>query len=449
MSNNYVDGRSLLRELLYCLDEGFPAFVTGALLALAQTLVQPGGWRDREARLRSAVEAWEEWGERDNSDFSEAAERMGLEVWECDDCSCITSEATEVSGGMACESCVDEYYSLCYDCESYASNDDIRHAGDNLVCDGCIDRYSYCEECEVYFDRDDDHDHSHDCDCEAPHKLFTFPTPEGGAKQDERFDVELPKGIIDPAGVSAIVNHVSAKVSATMAENGQEYVPDLNWDIKQAVEGVGPEWQTKRGNFTRRLSSALHKLGIKLDADTISAVGNIARDHASNVTTLTVEFTRDLNKPAEYFYHEDSCWWQSSYARSYYESRCALKQWGGIGMRSHHAGSLSWGCSGRAWVQPLNEDLEPTHRADAFAYVVYNGYGDLSGYMPARIVAHLTGKTYKKIDFDADPQYINAGGYLVADEATCEATGVVSVYGDQHDRFDARSLSDSIARSAA
>jgi hypothetical protein len=184
------------------------------------------------------------------------------------------------------------------------------------------------------------------------------------------------------------------------------------------------------------LSSALHKRSYKLSDAAISAVGNLARQHSSDESSWTVEFTRDLNQPADYFYNDDSCWWGS-----YSASRCALKSWGGIGMRSfaesrYHSGS---DVSGRAWVQPLDEDLEATHDAlHAHAYVIYNGYGDLEGYIAARIVAHLTGRTYKKISFSANDQYVNSNnGYLVADEDTCTNTTLVRLEYSIHDQRDA------------
>jgi len=100
--------------------------------------------------------------------------------------------------------------------------------------------------------------------------------------------------------------------------------------------------------------------------------------------------------------------------------------------------------TGRAWVQPLNADLLPTHDAEhAHAYLVFNGYGELDGYQSARIVAHLSSKSYRKISFSTRAMYVNNdAAYLIADEATCAATSHVSIDagcdGDCHDyTFDA------------
>jgi hypothetical protein len=79
----------------------------------------------------------------------------------------------------------------------------------------------------------------------------------------------------------------------------------------------------------------------------------------------------------------------------------------------------------------LNDNLEPTDDAiRAHAYVVYNGYGDLSGYEPARMVAYLTGRTYAKIELYITGQYVNGNkGFLVADQATCDAIALLDIDG--------------------
>jgi hypothetical protein len=65
---------------------------------------------------------------------------------------------------------------------------------------------------------------------------------------------------------------------------------------------------------------------------------------------------------------------------------------------------------------------------------VYNGYGELSGYTAARIIADMTGLTYKKIRFSAGVQYINSDGYLVGDQIACNATDEITIRRDAHER---------------
>jgi hypothetical protein len=79
-------------------------------------------------------------------------------------------------------------------------------------------------------------------------------------------------------------------------------------------------------------------------------------------------------------------------------------------------------------VQPLRElegsgetSFGTTHNTEnADAYIVYNVYGELDGYTAARLVAYLTGKTYRKVLWVQEPQYVNGNtGYLVASPRVC------------------------------
>lgn len=442
-----------IKRFTYCVSQDFPPEMTSALLELA----------DDHDLLEETFETWKAW---DNHGYMDeftntvylvtdrscvVCHRCDELFWEddtttiasgdqvcdahcidyyteCSSCEEFYSETTTVDRREYCESCLSEECGYCDRCNSWV--EDTTSVGDYNYCTPCLrNNFTYCDDCEEWFSDDEDHGHAEPgCDCYAPHPSFTFPADGHGViEQDERLTVELPKGTIDTEGIARIKTLLTNKLGW-----------ERGYEIGAALEEIGPIWQTKRGNFTRRLSSALFKRGIKLDPVTVSEVGNIAQAHSSQGATWHIELTRDLNLPAEAFYHDDSCWWQS-----YSASRCALKNWGGIGMRSYYGPeAYSDNPSGRIWVQPLakiNDRLWPTHDAlHADAYVVFNGYGDLSGYIAARIIAHLAGRTYRKVDLHSDPQYINGDvGYLVADEATCETTDSVSFSFDAHDRRDA------------
>jgi hypothetical protein len=94
--------------------------------------------------------------------------------------------------------------------------------------------------------------------------------------------------------------------------------------------------------------------------------------------------------------------------------------------------------------QDENDELAPTFETQTpDAFVVFNGYGDLSGYTAPRIVAHMAGMTYRKVGFDCDPMYINAGGYIVAPEEIAKkyTDGSLSLSVQQHARlFDREQL---------
>lgn len=363
-------------------------------------------------------------------------------VW-CQDCQDPVKgeDAETVSDGYACLSCYEDYRS-CDDCGSSVHYETMSSTlSDDYVCQSCSESYySYCDECDGYYHNDCADEHSHGCDCDPPTLAVSMRSGNATLHQDERVAAALPSGVITDEGIGAIsrlirdhghgvYNAVYTVAAAASREAGTSSwdvydTPEVKavaaergkwWTLSSDLHTLDPQWQTKEGNFTKRLSKLAHKSqGLKFPPELLTKVGNIARDQ-SNGAEVNLELTRNLNLPAEDFYHDDSCWWQS-----YSDSRCALKSNGGIGMRTFE----SWGdrIAGRAWVMPLRLDgdgtLQSTFDAErADAYVVFNGYGDLSGYAPARLLAGMTGMTYRKIGFDCDPMYVNNGtGYLVATE---------------------------------
>jgi hypothetical protein len=326
-----------------------------------------------------------------------------------------------------CDSCWSGW-DECHSCEERYPDDDLYSTlNDTSVCLSCRSSYySYCDDCDGYYhDSDaDEHEHSsgNGC-CESPQPEFKI--RNDGCEplaHDTRATITLPAGVIDNEGLKAIREYLRSHLDYPAR------------DVIYDLESLDAQWQTRRGNYTRRLSSLAHRNhGAKLSQEILSQVGVIAREH-SNAVSVEIEITRDLNMSASDFYHDDSCWWGS-----YYESRCALKTNGGFGLRSFN----NWGnVTGRAWVMPLRQDergrLTPTFETETpAAFVVFNGYGDLGGYAPARIMAHMAGWTYRKIGFDCSPMYINAGGYLVAPEEIAEqyTDGHLSLSVDQHSRL--------------
>lgn len=358
----------------------------------------------------------------------------GETVLRCNDCQSahIQDDSTDYHGEPICEACAEDYYS-CEDCGYLMHSDDSRWLDglDRCVCESCSESYYWCDNCETY-DTQECQGCNDGCECCSPHQTFRFPANGAGTIQnDTRLSVELPKGVISKAGLVAILAAVTDTLPTAepMRQAAENYSHSGGtWGAyaeardaheanvrtaSKALDTVGDEWQTKRGNFPKRLASALHKVGIKIPPATISEVGNLARQYSDDTSAYHVEFTRDLNQSADYFYHEDSCWWQS-----YSNSRCALKNWGGLAMRTFDSeDSDQDDPSGRVFVFPLNKDFEPTQNAEtAHAYMVFNAYGSLSGYSSARIIAHLAGKTYRKVSFDLDISdgYVNSSaGYLV------------------------------------
>lgn len=330
-----------------------------------------------------------------------------------------------IGHGSVCESCWQDYQDCVSCCESFHGDDLTETLSESLVCESCRDSYyTYCDYCDGYYHDDDSYEHQHDgsgC-CESPQMQFTI--PNDGAEpvaNDTRVTITLPAGTISPAGLTEIRDYLR-----------RAGLYDLSYDLSE----LGAEWQTRDGNYAKRLSRFAYKrYQAKITPEVMSQIGCIARDHSKPVD-VQIEVTRDFNQNAAYFYHDGSCYWGG-----YSESRCALKTNGAYGLRSFD----QWGnVSGRAWIMPFRLQADPLHSPprlvptfrtmDADALVVFNGYGDLGGYAPARIMAHMHGWTYRKIAFSCDPMYINAGGYLVAREdiATPYTDGALNLSVRQH-----------------
>jgi hypothetical protein len=321
-----------------------------------------------------------------------------------------TSCARGDSDARLCESCYDSWGD-CYCCEDRYPDSELYPTLDSVdVCENCRgSHYAWCDHCHGYYHSEDasEHDHSSSC-CTSPQQEFTIRN-DGSEPlaNDTRVTVTLPAGVISTEGLTEIRNYLQ-RCSSYDYETTYP-LRSLSYDLGS----LGDQWQTKAGNFAKRLSNHAYKTyRIKLPPEVMSQIGNIARDHSESAA-VTVEATRDLNQAADYFYNDGSCWWSSNS-----ESRCALKTNGGFGLRTFN----EWGSvSGRAWVLPLRQNargaLVPTFDTmTPDAFVVFNGYGDLNGYAAPRILAYMAGWTYRKIGFRCEPIYVNAGGYLVAPE---------------------------------
>jgi hypothetical protein len=350
-------------------------------------------------------------------------------------------------GACVCDDCYSDYCQ-CASCDEMFRHSALYDIGDCEVCEDCRENYSYCEECDEYYHNDDADEHVHGgCNCEAPAQRFSI--RNDGCEplaSDTEVVVTMPGGIISGEGMTALARLLREEamrlplVSDDHVYGGETRSPDY-WRYQDLVGAVtcdvlGREWQTREGNFPKRLSRYAYKhCGLRLSPDLMSEVGNIASAH-SRAVDVRLAVTRNLNLPAEDFAHPASCWWGS-----YSESRCALKSNGGFGLRTFG----EYGVSGRAWVMPVRitgRDVRPTFDAmTPDAFIVFNGYGDLSGYAPARIMAQMAGMTYRKISFLCSPMYVNGNsGYLVAPEeiAARYTDGSISLDLNEHSSLYSR-----------
>lgn len=390
--------------------------------------VDLGAWWDDWRNTAEPV--FDMWGARvhDFSDFIRWVEdrvidpEFSTEITQCHDCR--TPHWSEDVWSTAyewevCESCLDRY-SSCDSCGERVS--ETTGVGGADLCSSCLEDYSWCDNCDEYYSEDDGHLHRHGQDgcCDSPQTTFAIPNGDGGLlANDETVSVSLPAGTISETGMGQIANrlrhHALYGVDGTMIEDLAER--DKWFNLSYRLSEVGSEWQTKQGNFTKRLSRfAYNTFKLKLPEYLVSDVGNIAREHSMG-SDFKIAVTRELNQGPSEFAHGGSCWW-SDYA----ESRCALKTNGGLALRCFEEGAYGKHVNGRAWVMPVsvteNGALTPTFETERpHGLIVFNGYENLEGYAPARIMAHLYGWTYRRISFASSPMWINSeSGYLVGPE---------------------------------
>lgn len=365
------------------------------------------------------------WDDPAEDELAEPCQECPPATYHDDPADCpeaVTDCATCETKHRTREDCPREF---CDDCDDYHDRDQWGQ----IECPGW-----YCEDCDDYHDYGDGCPRpSYDGCCNAPRQQFTIRNDgKPPLASDTRAPVTLPAGVISDEGLREIQRYLLRMARAS----DQRGLGELVYEIQDAL---GSQWQTKTGNYTKRLSRyAYQQHQVKITPEVLSQVGCIASDH-SKAVSFDVDVTRNLNRPPGDFYHDESCWWQS-----YSESRCALKTNGGFGLRSFgQYGNVS----GRAWVMPLHKNADgylvptfDTMTPDAF--VVFNGYGDLGGYTGARIMAHMSGWTYAKIGFECDPMYINAGGYLIAPEQTVQTCKSLDLNVRQHADLNERELAN-------
>jgi len=250
---------------------------------------------------------------------------------------------------------------------------------------------------------------------------FQFPTlslPQKFIPNDTPFDLSVGAGDISGSGLRRIRDLIYDRTGARYGNYGIN-LPELTHDETFAM------WQTAKGNFTKRLGKLLLETrSVKLTEEFMAEIGNIARQYTAETRTFKVEFTRNINRPASAFAHRESCWWSS-----HWQSRCQFKNLGGMGIRTFNSQDK---VSGRCWLIPLEiansgRIWQPSFKSNSDAYIAFNAYGH--ELMPfSRMVAQLTGKSYRKVELNGSRMYINGHvGVLIASQEVCDANSTVTL----------------------
>lgn len=182
-------------------------------------------------------------------------------------------------------------------------------------------------------------------------------------------------------------------INALIAANSMPVLPDT-WQWVWMV-GKG-EYQ---GTFPKRVAKHYFKVhGLKLTAETISEIGNLAKRYSTDSDTYRFDFVDHINWQDGDFGDRGSCYWGSNAG-----AKLMIEENGGYAVRFFD--SLGHG-KARAWIVQVDHN-----------WVLFNGYGmgSNSTLKIASILALYWELDFKEIDIrDTGTLYINGGrGYLI------------------------------------
>lgn len=173
----------------------------------------------------------------------------------CDDCeTCVPTEDTrwvEAGAKVVCEDCLGRYYTMCDECEEHVSDSDRYNVDNGTYCYGCYEGMPYCDRCERTYHEDNssDHDHGGGCDedCTPLPLHFTIPVSDASdtVGADQPFTVRLPGGLIPESVLYSVQNML--REACTYDNKHPLYAASLY------VHTVGAEWKTDKGTYPKRL----------------------------------------------------------------------------------------------------------------------------------------------------------------------------------------------------
>ena len=77
---------------------------------------------------------------------------------ECEECGTWSDEISTHDGAYYCQSCYDDKFAYCEECEHDVDKDDLNYVTvdgrEKHICDDCLTSYNKCEECDEYFSDD-------------------------------------------------------------------------------------------------------------------------------------------------------------------------------------------------------------------------------------------------------------------------------------------------------
>jgi hypothetical protein len=396
--------------------------------------------------------------------ISELLPAETLKLATCDRCGAFLPKnglvAVEGERDFVCADCALKWYIMCQDCRKrFHKHAKLPNSGGKTLLHqvggyGWLDEDCYvkavankqffeCDECKQTYHRNyraqhvERGDYCQQCNppdastCKTAGKLdFEFPAlclEVKAIKADEIVAVSIGGGTIGQTGLIEIGSLILRKTGNKTYGGGLNITNELYGSNPE----IGAEFQTKEGNFTKRLARyLLVNRSMKLNEEFMNEIGQMAQKYVSKPRDLRISITRDLNQPARRFANDGSCWWGG-----YYHTRCAFKGIGGMALRTFDAKGK---VTGRAWLVALDKNLAPTLELPSEAYGVFNSYGaEFDNMAAGRLVAQLTGRSYKAVGMGYEGAnsrrlYVNgARGVLIAEQSICDKTNKVDLIADR------------------
>lgn len=353
---------------------------------------------------------------------------------------------------LTCWAIVKQYWLVCHGCHREYSLDTGRvrnwthygaywstHETGNWreVAPDAPGAYFYCSGCRL----------PEKSKCQPRQPQFEFPAlclgPEEKLQADRIREVTVGGGEVTEQGLVSIRTLVRTKTTGTDIYSSGIDLTEIQTD------DFDRRWQNADGNMPKRIAKIL-LVGrhMKLTEDLMAEIGNLAKQYTSKPGTHRISLTRNINLPRAEFVNDNSCWWSD-----YWYSRCTLKSLGGLGIRLWTADRRGGDVPvGRAWMIPLaqatGEDRysygawKPDAPLPAPAYIIFNAYDGRTSqdraelFDFARIIAQMTGKSYRKVAFTAPNMYINGAtlgtdtqskGVLIAEQSVCSVYNKVEI----------------------
>jgi len=240
---------------------------------------------------------------------------------------------------------------------------------------------------------------------------------------NKRYIHSMPIGNISDTGIKLICEYLT-----NIRPSSDELWKQTNVDrhLPYVLSGLPDDWSytwlvTGRGEyvgtFPKRIAKYYYQTHkIKMPSSILSQIGNIAKDHSSDIATYEFDFTDTFDWQSGDYGDSGSCYWGS-----YSSAKELLSSNGGLAIRFYKDNQGY----GRAWIMPHNE-----------CYYLFNGYG-LQLVSIARILSSFLNLSYKAIRISAIRYiYINGGNqYVVGDvSAIADITSYhINVDGDIED----------------